>query len=110
MASILPLPMRRKNSTFRRRTNTYAKNTNGPQRTLDLYWVVHNYIRTHYMTKTVPAVAVGLIEKRMTCLMCFIQGKMNHYVSIKSNCNSAEKSSLICDLEFKTVGVSLLFV
>ena len=58
--------MRRKNSTFRRRTNTYAKNTNGLQRTLDLYWVVHNYIRTHYMTKTVPAVAVGLIEKEMT--------------------------------------------
>lgn len=58
--------MRRKNSTYRRRTNTYAKNKTALQRTLDLYWVVHNFIRIHYTTKMVPAVKAGIIKNAMT--------------------------------------------
>jgi hypothetical protein len=58
--------MRRKNSAYRRETNTYAKNNGSLQRTLDLYWVVHNYIRVHFSIKTVPAVALGVIEKAMS--------------------------------------------
>jgi len=55
--------IRRKNSTYRRRTNTYAKCKPALQRTLDVYWVVHNFIRKHYTTKAVPAVKIGIIEK-----------------------------------------------
>ena len=54
---------RRKLSPFRRRTNTYAKTKTALQRVLDLYWVVHNFIRKHYSTKTVPAVANGILKK-----------------------------------------------
>ncbi len=58
--------LRRKNSTYRRRTNTYAKTPQGLQRTLDLFWVVHNFIRPHYTTKQVPAVALGILEEGIT--------------------------------------------
>jgi len=58
--------LRRRNSAFRRKTNTYAKNDEGLQRTLDISWVVHNFIRPHYTTKLVPAVALGIIEKGLT--------------------------------------------
>jgi hypothetical protein len=55
--------LRRKNSAYRRKTNTYAKLTEALQRTLDVYWVIHNFIRNHYTTKRVPAENLGLIEK-----------------------------------------------
>ena len=58
--------MRRKNSAYRRRTNTYAKSSPTLQKTLDMYWVVHNYIRTHFTIKSVPAVALGLIDKAIS--------------------------------------------
>jgi hypothetical protein len=57
---------RRKNSAYRRRTNTYAKIKEGLQRTLDLYWVIHNFIRTHFTTKEVPAVTLGVLDKQMS--------------------------------------------
>jgi hypothetical protein len=57
---------RRRNSTCRRRTNTYAKTKEGLQRTLDLLWVLHNFVRPHYMTKVVPAVALGIIKKALS--------------------------------------------
>ena len=44
--------IRRKNSAFRRKTNTYAKEKPALQRTLDLYWVVHNFIRKRPMYNT----------------------------------------------------------
>jgi hypothetical protein len=46
-----------------RKTNTYAKLTEALQRTLDVYWVVHNFIRKHYTTKRVPAENLGVVEK-----------------------------------------------
>lgn len=58
--------LRRRNSTFRRKTNTYAKNEEGLQRTLDIYWVMHNFMRVHFTTKEVPAVALGILDKRLT--------------------------------------------
>ena len=58
--------LRRRNSAFRRRTNTYAKHENGLQRTLDVLWVIHNFIRTHFTTKKVPAVALGILDKQLS--------------------------------------------
>jgi transposase-like protein len=57
---------RRKNSAYRRRTNTYAKCKNGLQRTLDLYWVIHNFVRRHFSTKKVPAVDIGILKQEIT--------------------------------------------
>ena len=37
--------LRRRNSAFRRRTNTYAKSIKGLQRTLDIHQVIHNFVR-----------------------------------------------------------------
>jgi hypothetical protein len=54
--------MRRRNSTFRRQTNTYAKSKTDLQRTLDVYWLVHNFVRVHFTTKIVPAVKLGILE------------------------------------------------
>lgn len=39
--------LRRYLSAFRRRTNTYAKNIFGLQRVLDIFWMVHNFVRPH---------------------------------------------------------------
>lgn len=53
--------MRRRNSAFRRRTNMYAKTTSGLQRTLDVYWLLHNFVRKHWTTGEVPGVAMGIL-------------------------------------------------
>jgi transposase-like protein len=58
--------LRRKCATFRRKTNTYAKATTGLQRLLRVYWVVHNFLRVHFTTREVPAVALGLLERRLS--------------------------------------------
>jgi len=58
--------LRRRNSAFRRDTNTYAKNENGLQRALDVFWVIHNFMRTHFTTKQVPAVALGILDKKLS--------------------------------------------
>jgi len=59
--------LRRRNSAFRRRTNTYAKNQKGLQRTLDVHQIIHNFVRKHWTTGAVPAVALGVITKAL-CL------------------------------------------
>ena len=48
--------MRRKCSAYRRKTNTYAKSETALQRILNVHWVIHNYVITHFTTKKVPAV------------------------------------------------------
>ena len=58
--------LRRKCATFRRKTNMYAKSTTGLQRLLQVYWVVHNFLRVHFTTREVPAVALGVIERRLS--------------------------------------------
>jgi len=55
--------MRRKCSAYRRKTNTYAKSETALQRILNVHWVIHNYVITHFTTKKVPAVSLGLIEE-----------------------------------------------
>ncbi len=54
--------MRRRNATYRRKTNTYAKSRKNLQRTLDLFWLVHNFLRVHFTTKIVPAVKLGIVK------------------------------------------------
>lgn len=58
--------IRRKNSAYRRRCNTYAKGKEALQRTLDVYWVVHNFVRMHYTTRIVPAVKAGILKQPFT--------------------------------------------
>ena len=58
--------LRRRNSAYRRKTNTYAKKKTGLQRTLDVFWIVHNFIRKHFTTQQVPAVALGILEKGLS--------------------------------------------
>ncbi|MCK5877209.1 MAG: IS1 family transposase, partial [Candidatus Marithrix sp.] len=55
--------LRRKNSTFRRRTNTYAKSKKGLQRTV--HQIIHNFVRVHWTTCVVPAVALGIIPEAL---------------------------------------------
>jgi len=40
----------------------YAKNTGRLQERLDVYWIVHNFVRVHFTTRQVPAVALGVLE------------------------------------------------
>jgi hypothetical protein len=58
--------LRRTCAAFRRKTNMYAKATTGLQRLLRVYWVVHNFLRVHFTTREVPAVALGLLERRLS--------------------------------------------
>ena len=58
--------LRRRNSAFRRKINTYGKTETGLQRTLDIYWIIHNFVRVHFTTKTVPAVALGILDKGLS--------------------------------------------
>ncbi|MBS1251986.1 MAG: hypothetical protein MAG451_01022 [Anaerolineales bacterium] len=54
--------LRRRLSCYRRRTNTYAKTQSALQTRLDVYWILHNFVRSHFTTKQVPAVAMGILE------------------------------------------------
>jgi hypothetical protein len=44
----------------------YAKTTTGLRRLLRVYWVGHHFLRVHFTTREVPAVALGILERRMT--------------------------------------------
>ena len=54
--------LRRKVSCYRRKTNTYAKQRSALQTRLDVHWILHNFIRPHFTTKQVPAVALGILQ------------------------------------------------
>jgi transposase-like protein len=71
--------LRRRNSAFRRRCNTYAKNVDGLQRTLNLFWIVHNFIRVHYTTKKVPSVELGILNRGLHWEEIFMMQKTNPY-------------------------------
>ncbi len=58
--------IRRGNSAYRRKTNTYAKKKSALQRVLDGLWIIHNFIRVHFTTKQVPAVALGILEEGLS--------------------------------------------
>ena len=44
----------------------YAKTEKGLQRVLDVHQIIHNFVRPHWTTKKVPAVAIGIIAKALT--------------------------------------------
>ncbi|MEM9805940.1 MAG: hypothetical protein AAF959_11715 [Cyanobacteria bacterium P01_D01_bin.56] len=54
--------IRRRNAAFRRKTNTYAKSRKHLQRTLDVYWLMPNFVRVHFTTKVVPAAKLGILK------------------------------------------------
>ena len=54
--------LRRRCATYRRQTNMYAKNTGHLQERLDVYWIGHNFVRVHFTTRQVPAVALGILD------------------------------------------------
>jgi transposase-like protein len=58
--------IRRRNAAFRRKTNTIAKSRDNLQRTLDVYWLVHNFVRSHFTTKIVPAVKLGILDSGLS--------------------------------------------
>jgi hypothetical protein len=60
--------MRRRNSAFRRKTNTYAKSKENLQRTLDVFWLIHNFVRIHFTTKVVPAQKLGILATGLSWL------------------------------------------
>lgn len=51
--------LRRRMACYRRQTNTYAKQPSALQSRLDAYWVLYNFIRPHFTTKLIPAMALG---------------------------------------------------
>ena len=63
--------LRRKNSPYRRKTNTYARTDSGLQITLDIQWIIHNFVQLHFTTKKVPAIALGIIDKGLSLLEVF---------------------------------------
>lgn len=58
--------LHRKLACFRRKTNTYAKNTRHLQHRLDVHWLIHNFVHKHFTTKVVPAVVIGVIPTGLT--------------------------------------------
>ena len=58
--------LRRKLASFRRRTNTYVKLKSALQCRLDVHWLLHNFIRPHFTTKLVPAVALGILPEGLS--------------------------------------------
>ena len=74
-AEALNSSIRRRNSTYRRKSNTYAISKTDLQRTLDIYWVAHNFIRKHFTTKQVPAVALGILDEGLSWAQVFLVRK-----------------------------------
>ena len=56
---------------IRRKTNTYAKRVKSLQRTMEVHWVIHNFIRVHFTTQEIPAVKLGILETGLACLQVF---------------------------------------
>ncbi len=63
--------LRRQLACFRRKANTYAKLKSALQRRLDVHWLLHNFIRPHFTTKIVPAVALGIFPAGLSWAQLF---------------------------------------
>ena len=68
--------LRRRCAAYRRRTNMYAKKTGRLQERLDVYWIVHNFVRVHFTTRQVPAVALGVLEESFSLHEIFLIQKV----------------------------------
>ena len=58
--------LRRRCAAYRRRTNTYAKKGKRLQQRLDVYWIIHNFVRVHFTTRQVPAVSLGILSQGLS--------------------------------------------
>ena len=58
--------LRRRCAASRRKTTTYAKKKKRLKPSLDVYWILHNFVRVHFTTQHVPAVAWGIIEQGLS--------------------------------------------
>src|SRR6476660_8782736 len=67
--------LRRRCAAYRRRTNMYAKKTGRLQERLDVYWIVHNFVRVHFTTRQVPAVALGVLDHGFALHEIFLMQK-----------------------------------
>ena len=38
---------------------------------LDVYWLLHNFVRPHFTTKQVPAVALGIVTEGLSVAELF---------------------------------------
>jgi hypothetical protein len=63
--------LRRRCAAYRRKTNTYAKKKKRLQQRLNVYWILHNFVRVHFTTQHVPAVALGIIEQGLSLAEIF---------------------------------------
>ena len=63
--------LRRKLACYRRRTNTYAKQEDTLQIRLDVHWLLHNFVRPHFTTRLVPAVALGILDRGLSLFDLF---------------------------------------
>ena len=63
--------VRRRNSAYRRNTNTYAKRVKELQRTMEVQWIIHNFIWVHFTTQEVPAVKLGILETGLSWQQVF---------------------------------------
>ena len=68
--------LRRRCAAYRRRTNMYAKNTGRLQERLDVYGMVHHFVRVHFTTRQVPAVALGVLESGLSLHEIFLIQKV----------------------------------
>lgn len=51
----------------------------------DVYWIRHNFVRVHFITKQIPAVALGIIEQGLSF-------RNLHPMRLEFNGTSAQKS------------------
>jgi len=63
--------LRRRNSAFWRKTSMYAKTRDNLQRTLDLQWLIHNFVWVHFTTKVIPAVKLEIWEVGLSWMELF---------------------------------------
>jgi hypothetical protein len=68
--------LRRRCATYRRQTNMYAKNPGRLQERLDVDWIVHNFVRMHFTTRQVPAVAWMILDYSFTLHELFLIQKV----------------------------------
>ncbi len=63
--------LRRRCAAYRRKTTTYAKKKKRLKPSLNVYWILHNFVRVHFTTNHVSAVALGIIEQGLSLAEIF---------------------------------------
>ena len=63
--------LRRRCAAYRRKTTTYAKQKKRLKPSLNVYWIIPNFVRVHFTTRQVPAVALSIIEQGLSLAEIF---------------------------------------